>query len=704
MKPMMTCVKRTAALVLALVLLASGNLGLSAFAAETKSTDLYTLIATEYFSGDATAAGILVSGALKGNSTVSIRCPGVEDGLVSVENGVITAQSFDSKYSGLKWVPVSYTCGGAAGAFSGNTAEISGAGAVELSVDYKLVLSNLDRNLLRLPATIMEEAEDQMYVLDKLVDSDEPYMGYMEQLNYSKMGLIIMALTPQDPAGLGPLNSDPAKDKELRASFTETVTAMRGSCYQDKKELKIYKLLLGYVDGGLLYYYRNNKSFQTELDLFTGYMEELLGEETRNGITLTEEDKINAAEIIKAKAVSLLGTGAEIEFLELRDKMSGVRARLSEPNSAIDLGSSKLGSLMMILEKGGSVTSFDEQPTLRTSFTVNLCIHVYDNDADDTCNHCGEKRGSGSGGSGSGDSGSGSGSDDSGNKPGSGSDEDKPAQPDVDFGDIDFGSGDNASIGTADELEAYLAAARDGDVITLKRSVSLDEDVQVNCVITIENAHRLTANGHSFVLASATAGIRADAEVDVVSAVDGYVAAKESSSCTYALTEIRAPKVEKGKHVAGNKTEKLGGTRYLFLDVDPDGMCLNELSGAISFADFGGYTVDLAIEGNEGTHLVKTGDVLVATARKANGGVVASVTYVAVVMGDTNCNGKVNTSDATATKNISMGGESTLAARLAADVNFSGTPDNPKINSSDVSYVMAKWFAWDLNKYVSNLG
>ena len=92
------------------------------------------------------------------------------------------------------------------------------------------------------------------------------------------------------------------------------------------------------------------------------------------------------------------------------------------------------------------------------------------------------------------------------------------------------------------------------------------------------------------------------------------------------------------------------------------------------------------------------------TAKNSNGKVVATVSYVLVVMGDTNCNGKVNTSDAVVTQNIGMGNTgSSTAVKMAANVNLNGTLDDPKINSSDVAYIMAKWFSWDLNTYVSNL-
>ncbi len=188
----------------------------------------------------------------------------------------------------------------------------------------------------------------------------------------------------------------------------------------------------------------------------------------------------------------------------------------------------------------------------------------------------------------------------------------------------------------------------------------------------------------------------------MASGVDGYVPVKSPTANTYTLAEITAP--ETGGEVAGSKNEKLDDTRYLYLDLDPaNGMTLDALYASMSFQELTDYTVTFSIEGNTGSGLVKTADRLVVTAFNADGKCVARISYVVIVMGDTNCNGKVNTSDAAVTKSISMGKECTLEARMAADVNFSGTLDTPKVNSSDVSFIMSKWFAWDLNKYVSNL-
>ena len=233
-------------------------------------------------------------------------------------------------------------------------------------------------------------------------------------------------------------------------------------------------------------------------------------------------------------------------------------------------------------------------------------------------------------------------------------------------------------------------------------TVTLTEDIPVSGSVKITGTDKLNTSGHVMTLTDPKASIAADAPLNVASGVDGYVPVKTPNANTYTLAEVKHP--ETGGKTAGSKTEKLNDNRYLYLDLDPiNGMTLDALSASTDFGDLSEYTVKFSIAGNSGSGLVKTADRLTVQAFNADGKCVATITYVVIVMGDTNCNGKVNTSDAAVTKNISMGKEASLEACMAADVNFSGTTDSPRVNSSDVSFTMSKWFKWELNQYTSNL-
>jgi hypothetical protein len=153
---------------------------------------------------------------------------------------------------------------------------------------------------------------------------------------------------------------------------------------------------------------------------------------------------------------------------------------------------------------------------------------------------------------------------------------------------------------------------------------------------------------------------------------------------------------------AGIKVVTANGNKCLLVDIDPNlGMTLYELADKTSYAGFEDCSLHFEIAGNDGTALVKTSDRMTVSAWK-NGVKVAEVQYIVIVMGDANCNGIVNSSDATAMCSIYFGATYSLEAMIAADVNFTGTFDAPRINSSDAAYISAKYFTWG-RSYQSNL-
>ena len=169
-----------------------------------------------------------------------------------------------------------------------------------------------------------------------------------------------------------------------------------------------------------------------------------------------------------------------------------------------------------------------------------------------------------------------------------------------------------------------------------------------------------------------------------------------------APVELAAPTI--AAPAVGFKSETIGEVRYLFLDLDPvNGMTLNSLKKCMVYGELEPYPLELSIPDNDGSGLIRTGDKLTVSAYGAKGVCVARVTEVIIVMGDANCNGKVNSSDAAVLKDMNFGAQYSVEAALAADVNFSGTLAAPKANSSDAAYIMNKCFAWSAGKYESNL-
>ena len=246
------------------------------------------------------------------------------------------------------------------------------------------------------------------------------------------------------------------------------------------------------------------------------------------------------------------------------------------------------------------------------------------------------------------------------------------------------------------DLEAALNAAQDGATVTINAPVTQTKDLTVSKAITIVGADKIDANGKKITLTDPAAKITADAALNVFSGVDGYIVKNDNN--VYSMKEIAAPTAD--NTVAGVKVESDDTAKYLFLDLEPvNGETLASLQTSLTFADLNGYTVKLAIAGNDGTGLVKTADTMIVTATDANGNVVATITYTVVVMGDVNCDGKALSNDATATMQIFFGGvNATKPMMLAADINCDGTLEAPVIGAADAQRIMFKYFNWGLTQ------
>lgn len=715
--------KRFLTAVLALALLCSGvlqNVTVSATAAPDGPEmydNVYEYIAEHCYNDQPVAKEILESGALQGSQhQYPVERPYAE--LLSVKNGKLVAgrcpvYGADGRVHSI-WEPITYTVAGTRGSFpaaSGieetvSTGDLGLDGILRVEVLYRMI-ANISAADLYLPATLAEEAADQLTVLNHLVSPEKPYKEYMEQMSDSQMQTLYDVLDPEyEFASLVKLNRDKKKNTALKHSFREVISEMRGDCYRADGTLTFFDLLCSYETYGLLHYYQNGDEYQSEIYKLNRHLNALLAEETRDGVLLTEADKEAAIE----KMVSIAGQFGYIEgdvtldFVDLRNNIDSATAKLKEPNEKINLyDKAKLSVLVNILETKatveGSVKPGDTEgvvwwePTV-TKYGKSSVVQEYTVALDLDFNASGDGTGDGTGGDGSDDNTSG----------------DTGDNPDDNTGD---NTGDNAGgnadgygsvlyVGTESSLKKNMANAGKDDTVCVLSDVTMTEDVSVNSSIKVTGADRLNEAGHMLVLATPGAAIAADAPLNVASGIDGYVPVKAKTSNTYSLAEVRNP--ETGGKTAGSKTEVLNHTRYLYLDLDPvNGMTLDAFRASTAFSQLDGYTVSITVAGNSGSALIKTADRMTVTARNGDGKVVAQISYVIIVMGDTNCNGKVNSSDAAVTKNISMGKESGVEARMAADVNFSGTAETPKVNSSDVSYIMAKWFAWDLNKYVSNL-
>ena len=150
--------------------------------------------------------------------------------------------------------------------------------------------------------------------------------------------------------------------------------------------------------------------------------------------------------------------------------------------------------------------------------------------------------------------------------------------------------------------------------------------------------------------------------------------------------------------MAGKKIED----QYIFLDVDPlQGITLKTLRENLSNPEMSEYgDVNYDIQGNkEEDDRIKTSDRLEISVCDANGDVLATRTYILVVMGDTNCDGMALSSDALLMMRIYSDTQTVSdEVRLAADMDHNGI-----LGANDARRLIYKYYNWGGN-YETKLG
>ena len=143
--------------------------------------------------------------------------------------------------------------------------------------------------------------------------------------------------------------------------------------------------------------------------------------------------------------------------------------------------------------------------------------------------------------------------------------------------------------------------------------------------------------------------------------------------------------------------------RYIYLDTNPNGLSAANFKSLVTFATTNADTVTYEIKNNGSTlgtgALVPTGAKVTVTASNASGGS-ATVTYTVIILGDTNCNGRIESGDVTRIW-LHYAGIKTMTgdALLAADTNRNG-----RVESGDAVNISAKYaYTWDEKSYKSSL-
>ncbi len=142
--------------------------------------------------------------------------------------------------------------------------------------------------------------------------------------------------------------------------------------------------------------------------------------------------------------------------------------------------------------------------------------------------------------------------------------------------------------------------------------------------------------------------------------------------------------------------------KIVYLDSDPTGLTGAEFA-KVFFKIDNASDDSITLKGANGTvrsanDPVCNGDTVTVWAKNKDN-VSVSVTYSVIIMGDTNCDGKVNARDLSLTDAYVVGYVPlSSVAILAADMNFDG-----KINARDLSATDFKVVYWERNSYVSQI-
>ncbi len=150
--------------------------------------------------------------------------------------------------------------------------------------------------------------------------------------------------------------------------------------------------------------------------------------------------------------------------------------------------------------------------------------------------------------------------------------------------------------------------------------------------------------------------------------------------------------VENADVICGGKVD--ADAQYIYLDSAPTGLKTSDFNSYVNFViDNAAESSIVIARGNKvrgENDLVCTGDVVTVIARNADG-VEVEVSYTIIIMGDANCDGKLNARD-TALMKAAFVGELSLDGdgALAADMNFDG-----KLNARDTAACDSKFVNWN---------
>lgn len=218
------------------------------------------------------------------------------------------------------------------------------------------------------------------------------------------------------------------------------------------------------------------------------------------------------------------------------------------------------------------------------------------------------------------------------------------------------------------ELDIALARLNGEGTLEVFTDVKLNKDVEITGTMTVKGAAKIDQAGFNFVLKNTNSKLVSDAALNVTTDLDGYEVKQDGY--TYTVVAKTPAVVDKG---------------YLKLDTRPEGINADQLQTALrKILNKPNATVKVNADGVASTGLVKNGASATVTSDNE------VLKYTIIIMGDTNCNGRIEAGDMVLMRRHFQGGITlTGAAFEAADTN-----QNKRIEAGDMVRNRVKFQKW----------
>ena len=242
----------------------------------------------------------------------------------------------------------------------------------------------------------------------------------------------------------------------------------------------------------------------------------------------------------------------------------------------------------------------------------------------------------------------------------------------------------NGTTVYGDDLAAAMAAADKNTAVTVLNTLSLTADIKLGSKKhTLMGMAYVRMDGHQFVF---------DKSGSVLVVENGTVTADACAvdsalGSSYSLvSSVGATMTTYSLKYAGGGGGGGGGSytgSYIYLDVQPSGINARQLQTAVRK-----YFNDNSAEVTVNSGLTAAGRVANGAGISVTGGHAGS--YTVIIMGDTNCNGKIDSGDAVKMRNHYFGTATLSGVALeAADMNRNG-----KVDAGDAVKNRVKYQNW----------